>query len=172
VNELLNYIISFKGLSSGSHSFHFHITDKFFESMQSVEIHPTDVKVNLELNYMPGIMTLIFEGSGFIDYPCDICVEVYRQPVNYQRKVVVKIGEGESDDDDIIFISVNESQIDVSQIIYDDILLSLPLQIAHPILADGSRSCNPKQLELLDRFADQKPIDHRWDALKNLKLED
>ena len=173
VNELLTYIIPFKGLSSGKHNFSFHVTDKFFESMQSNEVYPTHVDINLELDNLPGIITLKFSGKGYMVVPCDICLEDFKQVVEYQRTVVYKIGQGESNDDDVIFIPVSESQIDLSQIIYDDILLSLPLQKAHPENKNGERSCNVEQLKLLDKISvSTTATDPRWDALKNLKFED
>lgn len=172
VNELLSYIIPFKGLSSGMHNYQFHVTDKFFEAMQASEIHPTNVHVDLELDYNAGLMTLYFKGQGEMIFPCDICLEDFAQPIEYKRTVIVKTGEEESDDDDIIFISPLENQLDISQIIYDDILLSLPIRKVHPEDEKGNSICNPEQIRLLKKLNDQKQVDHRWDALKGLKFED
>lgn len=172
MNELINYIIPFKGLSSGKHNYQFHVADKFFEAMQSNEVHPTDVIINLELDYQDGLITLDFSGKGYMIFPCDVCLEDFKQSVSYTRKVVIKTGEGESDDDDIIFISPLDSQFDVSQIIYDDILLSIPIRKVHPLNKKGIETCDPVQLAYLKSLSQQKVEDHRWDALKNLKFED
>ncbi len=172
MNELKEYIIAFKGLSVGEHIFHFQVTQKFFEAMQSPDIYPTDIQVNLKLDYRPGLMTFYMEGSGKITFPCDRCLEEFDFPISYNRTVVYKTGEAEGDDDDVIFISPNDSQVDISQLIYDDILTSIPIRKVHPLNEDGTDSCNPEQIAFLEKQSSQKPVDHRWDALKDLKFDD
>jgi len=169
---LIEYKIPFKGLSSDEHSYQFHITGKFFEAMQSDEDYNCDIQVEMTMNIQSTMIILNFNYQGNMIFPCDICLEEYSQPFDFQHRVIVKYGEEISEDDDIIYIPISEYQIDISQIIFEDIVLNIPLRKVHPLDKEGKSICNPKALELLEKFHYQKKTDHRWDALKNLKFED
>ena len=171
MNELIEYKIPFKGLGSDEHFYRFHITGKFFEAMQSDEDYNCDIRVELNMNIQPSMIILNFNYQGNLVFPCDVCLEEYMQQLDYEHRVFIKFGDSDSDDDDIIFISPSEYQIDVSQIIFEDIVLNIPLKRVHPLDKDGNSTCDPKVLDLLDKFHHQKGTDHRWDALKNIKFE-
>ena len=168
----MEYKIPFKGLSSEEHSYQFHLTGKFFEAMQSDEDYNCDIQVEMTMNIQSTMIILNFNYQGKIIFPCDICLEEYSQPIDFQRRIIVKYGEEISEDDDIIYIPISDYQIDISQIIFEDIVLNIPLKKVHPLDKEGNSTCNPKALDLLEKFHHQKKTDHRWDALKNIKFED
>jgi len=172
VNELIEYKIPFKGLSSDEHSYQFQIDGKFFESMQSNEEYNCDIHVEMTMNIQSTMIILNFNYEGKMIFPCDVCLEEYSHLFDFQHRVIVKFGEEVSDDDDIIFIHPSDYQIDVSNIIFEDIVLNIPLKKVHPLDKNGNSTCDPKVLALLDKYRHQPVTDHRWDALKNLKLED
>ena len=172
MSELINYIIPLKGLRPGIHSYDFQVTEAFFEAMQSKEIHPTKVDVKMGMDFREGLISLNFVGKGSMTFPCDLCLELFDQAIEFTRTVVLKYGEGDSEDDDVLYISPQENQLDVSQIIYDEIILSLPMKKTHPLNEDESPSCNPEQLKFLEQKEEEKPMDPRWEALKKLKFED
>lgn len=172
VNELIDYKIPFKGLGLGEHDYQFHITGKFFEAMQSDTDYNCDFNVDLILTVESNMIILDFEVDGHMIFPCDVCTEEYRQPIKYNHRVIVKQGDEESVDDDIIYISPGEYRIDVSQIIYEDIVLNIPLRRVHPDDKDGNPTCNREALDLIEKYHNQKGTDHRWDALKDLKFDD
>jgi len=172
VNELIEYKIPFKGLSSDEHSYQFHITGKFFEAMQSDEDYNCDIKVDMTMNIQSTLIIFNFNYQGNLIFPCDVCLEDYQHPFNYQHRLIVKFGDEISEDDDIVFISLTDYEIDVSQIIFEDIVLNIPLKRVHPLDENGNSTCDPKVLALLNKFQHQRGTDHRWDALKNINFED
>ena len=86
--------------------------------------------------------------------------------------MVVKLGTVNSEEDDVIVVDEDEGILDTSWLIYESIVLAIPIKHVH---APGK--CNPvmsKALEELsaDRSSDEEsdqPVDPRWSALLKLK---
>ncbi len=172
VNDLIEYKIPLKGLSSGEHYYQYHITGKFFEAVQSDEEYRCDIDVDVALNVESNLMVLNLKYKGTMTFPCDICLDDYVYPTDFERRLVVKRGEEKSDDDDIIYLSHSEHILDISRIIFEDIVLNVPLRKVHPLDAQGHSTCNAEFLDLMEKYHNQKKPDHRWDALKDLKFDD
>jgi len=173
LDRLLEYKIPFKGISEGKHEYAFHVQDAFFDAMESDDIHQADVQVKLTLDKQSRMMVLDFDIQGNIVLACDRCLEALDFPVNITTQSIVKYGKGDVDEDsDILYLSEDEYQLDVSQIIYENIVLLIPIRNVHPDDEDGNSTCNIEQIELIERYSKRTESDPRWDALKNIKLED
>ena len=92
--------------------------------------------------------------------------------------LIVKFGPEYNDDNDEILIIPHEHyEINVSQIIYELIILSVPSKKVHPKVLDGtmdSEALNKlRELEIKENNSSIKEdnIDPRWDKLKNLITE-
>ncbi|HPE39453.1 MAG TPA: DUF177 domain-containing protein, partial [Bacteroidales bacterium] len=88
------------------------------------------------------------------------------------------IPEDFENDDEIWMINEKEYDLDVYQYIYESIVLSLPTQILHPDDEEGNSTCNPDFLDTLAQYSVEEShdsdqiADPRWEALKNIKLDD
>jgi uncharacterized protein len=73
--------------------------------------------------------------------------------------------------DDVIMISSKESEIDVSQYIYEFLSLMIPMRNVHGE-TEGEPECDPEILKEMEKHLSQEqpPVDPRWDALKNINL--
>jgi uncharacterized metal-binding protein YceD (DUF177 family) len=95
------------------------------------------------------------------------------QPVETDNRLIVKLGSEASEEDDMIVVDENEGILDMSWIIYEFIVLAIPIRHVH---APGK--CNPAMTQALeelsaDRSSDEESsqaIDPRWEKLKNLKM--
>jgi uncharacterized metal-binding protein YceD (DUF177 family) len=66
----------------------------------------------------------------------------------------------------------NESQIDLSQYIYEFINLLLPLRVVHPDDENGVSMCDKAVLAKLAEHSIPEPkADPRWDILKKINLQ-
>ena len=163
----MDYIISFKGLSVGSHQFKFEIDSSFFESFEYFEIEKGKLTVNLEMIKESALLDLFFKIEGDVELKCDRCLSMYEQPVSGNFRLIVKFGEGFSEEsEEIILLPVTESNIDVSQYIFEYINLLLPIKRSHPDETD----CDPKMIEKLYKYSEHR-TDLRWEGLKNIKLD-
>jgi len=173
MNQLSKYRIVYQGLAAGRHNFKFDIDDKFFESLEYSEIKKGSLKVNVDLDKKSTFLELDFQIDGWVELTCDRCLEDYNQAVNFEGKLFVKFTEMEDNEsEDVIILSPNDHELDISHYIYESINLSIPLKRVHPEDEEGNYTCNPEMLERLGNYNIDEPadedIDPRWDDLKNL----
>ncbi|MGD9558602.1 MAG: DUF177 domain-containing protein [Mangrovibacterium sp.] len=169
--KLTFYNIAFKGLGPGQHEFDFQIDKKFFEYFDGGIADDGIVAVKVKLEKESNLMVLWFIIDGTVRVQCDRCLEMYDQPVNSENKVIVKFGDETFDEgDDVIWISPADHQINVAKLIYDFIILSIPIRQVHPDDENGNSTCDPEMLERLEKLSppDQpgSQPDNRWDDLK------
>ncbi len=165
------YNIEFKGLKEGLHEFEFEVKDAFFEHFEQGLVNKGSVQVTVTLEKRSFFMKLFFDVKGWVELVCDRCLENYQQKLKNSYELFVKFGDKESDDDEIIWILPEEHKINLAQLIYEYIILSIPLKQVHPDNKNGESGCNKEMLDKLEKFKlreeKNKTIDPRWSALKN-----
>lgn len=170
------YIIQFVNLGLGEHEFEFDVNDKFFENLEYSEIKHGNIQVKLTLIKQSTMMILQFNIGGTVKMNCDRCYGEFDLPIAGDYRLIVKVGSHDvgDEDDDIISIAANEHELDLSQFIYEYIMLSLPLKRVHPDDENGKSTCDQEMLNKLNNYLvgneGDEPVDPRWDGLKNIKL--
>jgi uncharacterized metal-binding protein YceD (DUF177 family) len=170
------FLIPFIGLKLGKHQFEFQIKKAFFDSFDYHEYEDCDIKVSIVLDKKSTMLELSFKHNGTIHVPCDVTNEMFDLPIKGKIKLVVNFGEEfNNDNEELLILPHGEHQIDVSQYIYEMIVLSVPLKRVHPGIKDGTL-----QTETLDKLSNlsikeqkkeskkEDDIDPRWDKLKQL----
>jgi len=170
---MVEYLIPFKGLSIGKHDFQFHVRDKFFVDYKSEIVSKGDLVVDFILDKQSRLMTSEMFIKGSVRLICDRCLEEFYFQIDVKYDQIFKFGSApDIQNDDIIYLSDKDYQIDVGELILENILLEIPIKKIHPNDKDGKPTCNPRQLELINKYAKHKQVDPRWDALKNIKFDD
>jgi len=165
------YNIAFKGLSQGKHIFEYEVDEKFFSEFGGGVVDEGKVKVLVTLEKQSALMVIWFDIEGIVTVQCDRCLEMYDQPIKSQERIFVKFGEKEfSDGDDVIWVSVNDYQINVAQLIYEFVCLAVPIKKVHPDDQNGNSTCDPQMIEKLDKYLikEDKVINPVWNDLKKL----
>lgn len=168
------YNIEFKGLSEGLHNFEFKVDDAFFIHFEGSLVEKGDVVVAAELEKRSAFIKVHLKMKGWLELTCDRCLDNYRQKVKNETELFVKFGEKEFDEaENVIWVLPEEHQINLAQIIYEYVSLSIPLRHVHPKNAKGERECNPEMIEKLKKYThfdddENTSVDPRWNALKNL----
>jgi uncharacterized metal-binding protein YceD (DUF177 family) len=164
------YSIPFKGLKLGKHQFKYLVEKKFFDAYQYDDFLDSNVEVILNFVKKNTLFELQFTVSGTVLVNCDVSGEEYNQPINGELDLIVKFGnEFNNDNEEILIIPHNEYELDVSQYIYELIVLSVPIKRIHPQVVDGTlKSKALDKLVKMQNKADNKQIDPRWDKLKEL----
>ena len=174
MNYLSQYTIPFSGLKEGKHLFDFKADDRFFTSSEESEIEKGNVDIVIELEKRSTYLGLVFTLKGEVELTCDRCLENYMQPIKSQNNLLVKFSEEEIEEDaEIIYIHPNDHQLEVAHLIYEFIVLSLPIRHLHPNDKNGKSLCNPEMLRKLDEYkSSAKDIelaeDPRWNELKKI----
>ncbi|HAH22339.1 MAG TPA: DNA-binding protein [Prolixibacteraceae bacterium] len=168
---LSQYNIAFKGLSIGKHVFEFAIDDKFLGEFDGGVVDQGQVNVHLTLDKQSSLMTFWFEVEGTVRVQCDRCLEMYDQPIESRERIFVRLGEKESaEGDDLIWVSTNEYQLNVAQLIYEFICLAVPIKKVHPDDENGNSTCDPEMIEKLNKYIirEEEQSNPVWKDLKKL----
>lgn len=179
MNKTKEYLIPFIGLKTGKHHFEYQISNSFFEIFDYQEFNYSNIKVNVVLEKKSTIMELSFKHKGSVNVPCDMTNEEFDLPIKGKMKLIVRFGDVfNNDNEELLVIPHGEFQIEISQYIYEMIVLSVPLRRIHPGIKDGS--LNTEALAKLKELTVEKlkrenkkeekeeNIDPRWDKLKQL----
>lgn len=174
-----DFCVAFKGLKDGAHQFEYRIGRQFFEEYEYQEFLDCQVTVKVDLLKSPTMLEFDFRAEGEVEVPCDLSNEPYMQEVRGDFHLVVKFGEAYSEEDDeLLIIPHGEYEFELSQFIYDLIVLSVPSKRVHPGILDGTMTS-----EILDKLEELAPgkgqsevgetdkedsTDPRWDDLKKL----
>lgn len=172
VKVLDEFIIPFSGLKQGLHSFDFEVNDKFFACFENSEISKGKLAIKLNLDRKSVLLLISIETKGHVSVLCDRCGDDFELPISGNLSVVVKIGNEENEaDEEVIYLSLKDNEINVSQMVYETICLAMPYVRKHE---DGK--CNKEALKKIKLFTNEElnkseTIDPRWDALKQLKFK-
>jgi uncharacterized metal-binding protein YceD (DUF177 family) len=170
------YQINYLSLPLGKHEFEFIINDSFFESFEYGEIRKGNVKVRVLFEKKIKMSILDFNLDGFVNVECDRCLDEIAIPVKGEFRLVAKEStestEQDNENEDLIVLPPNEHFIELKNHIHEFIHLLLPM---HRECADTPKGkCNEETETFLKKIniknSDGSETDPRWDALKNIKL--
>ena len=175
MKNLKAFLIPFTGLKIGKHQFDYHIDNSFFECFEYVEFNSAEIKVDLVLEKKSTMLELYFKHSGTVNVPCDITGEDFDLPIKGKLKVIVKFGEEfNNENEELLILPHGEFQVDISQYVYEMIVLSVPAKRIHPGVEDGT--LESEAIETLEKLSprineekeQEDEIDPRWAELKKL----
>ncbi len=175
MSNLKNFNIPFVGLKQGKHLFEYEIDNTFFEAFDFNEFNSSKLQVKLIFDKKPTFFELHFNVEGFVNVDCDISLEPYEQAVKGTMPLVIKFGiEFNDDNEEMLIIPHEYFEINVSQFIYELIILSVPIKKVHPDVLNGTMNSEAlnklKELEVKGNNSSKNKdsIDPRWDKLKSL----
>lgn len=177
MKDLREFRIPFIGLKKGVHYFDYEITQEFFSFFEASPVHESEVNILLRFEKKEDFFILKFDIGGSVMVSCDRCLETISMPFETDYTVYVKYENERLEDEqneegtDIIFLASHETEIDVSQLIYEFFHLSMPMRKNCEDFQLTNPPCNQDVLEYLnnDQKENSEEIDPRWEALKNLK---
>ena len=151
------------------------LKDNYFESLDDSELKQGALHVSVSIRKATGFFELLFHTEGTVTVTCDRCLDDMSQDIETDNRLIVKFGAVNSEEDDIITVSEDEGILDLSWIIYEFIVLAIPIKHVH---APGK--CNPAMSQVLeelsaDRSSDEEsaqPIDPRWSKLAEINIKD
>ncbi|MGN1220758.1 MAG: YceD family protein [Candidatus Cryptobacteroides sp.] len=142
--------IPLNGLAAGESRFSWHASKEFFESFENSEIFDADLDIAAIVQKSGRNVLVDCDVRGSVTVECDRCLEDLVMPVDVSIAVKVRFGEsGESEESEengreLISLAADDSELDLGQIVYDYVCLSLPMQRVHK---DGE--CNPDTVRFM-----------------------
>ena len=123
--------IPVKGLKNGKNVFHWHTDGSFFSEFGNAEILGADLEIEAEVDFTDFELSVACRIDGSVTVACDRCLEDLALPVH---------AAFETEADGAVRV------LDLSQDIYDEVCVSLPLRKVHP---EGE--CNAETLQYLSK---------------------
>lgn len=177
------YKINLKSLKDGVHEFAYQLDDGYFADT-ATDITAGEVSAEVVCTKRGDLHQLHISVDGYVVTACDRCLEEVELDVDSERDLVVKLGaEYREESDEILIIPEREGVLDLQWMLFEDVVLSLPLQRMHE---DGE--CDSTMMSLYERMAtdevaegdtpaeatedierDEEGIDLRWASLKKLR---
>ena len=172
MRDLKPFKIDLKALTDQVATYEFKLDDAYFEAIEAPDIQKGNLSVALSIRRIAGSFELSFHIQGFVIVTCDLCLDEMEQPIDTENKLMAKLGEEYSDDDDLIVVPEREGVLDISWFIYEFIDLSVPIKHVH---APGK--CNAVMTKKLQELSatrssledGEEPVNPRWAGLEKLK---
>ena len=142
------FIIPLNGLTAGKNEFFWQVGKEFFDSFENAEILDAQLDADVIVEKSGRYIGVDCDVRGKVTVECDRCLDELDMPVDVEIKLSVKYGMEENSEEpqpgerEVIFIPDTDAEFDMSQIIYDYVCLSLPMQRTH---AQGD--CNPEAMK-------------------------
>ena len=142
------FIIPLNGLTAGKNEFFRQAGKEFFDAFENSEILDAHLDADVVVEKSGRYIGVDCDVRGVVVVECDRCLDELEMPVDVEIRLSVKYGDEETSEEpqpgerEVIFIPETEAELDLSQIIYDYVCLSLPMQRIHE---EGE--CNPEVMK-------------------------
>ena len=142
------FIIPLNGLAAGKNAFFWQADREFFVNFENAEVLDAQLDIDAFVEKSGRYIGVDCDIRGWVVVECDRCLEDLEVPVDVEVRLSVKFGEVDSSEEiqdgerEVVFIPVDNTELDMSQVIYDYVCTSLPLQRVHE---DGE--CNPEMMK-------------------------
>ncbi len=147
VGKFSAYKLPLKSLSVGSHEFDYHLDKKFFEDMESADIHDADLNIHVTVVAKNDLYELTIDITGEITLLCDRCLDDLQWPVDTTYHIYVKYGADYNDNsDELLEIPESDNYLNIAYMIYDTVALTIPIKHVHPL-----GKCNRAMSSLLKK---------------------
>jgi len=171
--------IAWQGLKPGMHVFQYELDNRFIQEHSEGETDLKDLQAEVKVSFdkKTNFFMLHFDVDGKVTVPCDRCGDEFQLRLWDEFDLLIKLAgedvEEMDEESDVVFIPRHETVIDISNWLYEFVMLSVPLQRIHPEGAGGQPGCNPQALDLLHQLAEpepeEKPANEIWKGLEALK---
>ncbi|HVV55761.1 MAG TPA: DUF177 domain-containing protein [Mucilaginibacter sp.] len=173
MKSLKTYSIPFTGLKPGKHDFDYEIGNAFFDEFEYSLVKKADLQCHVEMEKQETMLILNFHISGNISMTCDKCLAEYPYAVDIHEQQIAKFSAEDTDmDEEIIILTKNDHEINVSGLIYEYVNVAVPF-IA--VCSDEGNTpwCDKGMLDRLSALSrgsgGHGKTDPRWDVLKKIK---
>lgn len=173
MDKLRNYDVSFSGLKNGKHEFRFEIDKTFFQLFETEqEFTNPRIAVDVLLDKHTTFLEFVIKIHGLVELVCDITNEDFDYSIENEIKILVNFGEEYDDsNEDVITIPSGEHAFNVAHLIYENVMLSIPMKKISPNVSDEDLKVldqfSPKEIEEAEE--EEHKSDPRWEALRKLK---
>lgn len=171
----MDYVIPLNGWAASERKvFRWEAGIEFFQQFDNQEFLGAGIVIDAVAVRKDGSIDTDLGIRGFVKVRCDRCLGELELPVEVQTPLSIVLGAevaspaAEDGDREVIVPEASDSEVDLRQVIYDYVCLSLPLQKVH---AEGE--CDPDTVRFLGQGVndEEAAANSPFAALKGLFKE-
>ena len=170
--------IKISGLKDGNHEYHFSLDNRFLDDFSRSFFDFPELEIQVLLGFSETMIKAEILVQGEVQLICDRSLDTFRHPVSENVIHFFKFGEEEKElSDELDVISKERVQIDLDQLIYDSVALSLPSKRLHPRFLNEDGDENDEgiivysSIEPEENLDIENTLDPRWEKLKDLNRQ-
>jgi len=173
MSALKQFNIPIRGLKTGFHEYEFSIDQDFFSEFEGSPIQKGGFEVKFILDKREDMLVLTFDFKGSMSTDCDRCLANINLPMQANEDLIVKYADEANEEDVVIYISRETTELNVAKYLYESIILAMPVTNVYNCEEEKENVCDLEMLKYLENKAEkeqeEKPSDgdSPWDALKD-----
>jgi uncharacterized metal-binding protein YceD (DUF177 family) len=174
MDAMAPFRISIASLKADESNYHWELNQDFLKLFD--DEHDTEkgqFTVSLTLQRSGTVTTMNFDITGMVETNCDRCTAPINLPLEGNYEIIVKFGDATQTTDEVIFVDPESNGLNVGQLIYDFILLSIPFSRRIP--GCETLSSPPCDMTVLNYLSETKAenkarddTDSLWEDLKKI----
>lgn len=170
--ELSKYDILIHGLEDKNHEYEFEGTDAFFGEFEQDIVEGGSFKVKVLLEKNATLIRLNLAITSRLRLQCDRSLEIFEEEFHSDEMHIFKFGSTAAEiSEDLEVIPFGTHKINIADLLFDYILLQVPMKKLHPKFRTEDTSEEGTLVYRDPEFTEEKEEiqDPRWAALINLK---
>jgi len=166
VVEKRDLLINIKGLYNKDYEYKVAFDDDLFKGYESRILEKGKGQIFIKLVKSTTMIQLMLIIDGTIELICDRSLKPFDFDINLEEEVIFKFGEEYKEIDDKLTIIPHETEVlDLNNVVYDIINLSVPMKKIHP---DHYSESEEDELIYATNNNDENHNDPRWRILKSI----
>ena len=166
--------INIVGLDFRAHHFSYSLGDAFLQQYGQGYLPGGEFTVEIVLDKHETFIEADIKITGTTKLTCDRSLEVFDFPIEVEKRFLFKYGEEDAElTDEIILISRERSNLDLGQLVYEFIGLSIPIKKLHPRFLDEEEDDDSEEGKMIYSSSTDETkedeVDPIWEKLKKLK---
>src|SRR5277367_3548094 len=128
-----DFSVNILGLSKDVHQVEFGLGEDFFKKYGQEAVANGNFAAQVTLDKRETFIEADFKIEGNAFLICDRSLDDFDFPISISKKIVFKYGDEPKEvSDEIIIITHDQQKLDVGQLIYEFIVLEIPIKKLHP----------------------------------------
>lgn len=186
MSKFEQYNIPLKGVEEDEVLFEFTLDDAYFKKIDSPEVQKGNLTATVKRKKKAMSFELDFSLDGFVTIPCSRCLDEMQQAIRYTDKLMVKLGDGFSEEDEVVIVPESEGKINIAWFLYEFVVLNIPIKHVHPagecnktmasklkrhttrLVEDDDVDEDDEDIEAVASEKETGDIDPRWEGLRDI----
>lgn len=158
-----DFILNLASIPEGEFEREFRCGIELFQNMENDAVSEADLQIRLDGEHRNDVYKCLFSIKGYISIPCDRCLDPMKFDLDVDYELAIRYADEYDDSRDaLLVLPWSQRQFDIAPVIYDTVLLSIPLRHVHP---EGE--CNQEMIGKITLHSIDAPAESEQEITKD-----